>query len=225
MNLKTGLKAWVFLPLVIGVVFFANAAFWLLSGGRESGGSAIDSSFHRRFEGRRIFIAANLYNNEEIGPHWITELKVTVTRLRKLGVKKRDIFVSIYESGSTDSTPKLLTKLGAAFGTRATARGERVALLALIACSCGTLFCIYPKPLLAPARLLCHDRYSGHGRAAPHRDPWPRRHAGALGVGRRAHAPGAQAACRPRGTVRPRHSGAHREAGQLALGSQIRGVS
>jgi hypothetical protein len=42
---------------------------------------------------------------------WLPALLRTIDVLQGLGVRSTDLFVSIYESGSTDATPKLLASL------------------------------------------------------------------------------------------------------------------
>lgn len=59
----------------------------------------------QRLVGRKLFFAANLHNNEEVlNKSWIPNVVKTLKVLLDLGVKKEDMFVSVYESGSTDYT-------------------------------------------------------------------------------------------------------------------------
>ncbi|GMH32524.1 hypothetical protein BSKO_00358 [Bryopsis sp. KO-2023] len=57
-------------------------------------------------DSKRIFIASNLHNNEEIMPNFITQLVQFL-----LAFPERRFFVSIYESGSTDRTGEWLELL------------------------------------------------------------------------------------------------------------------
>eukprot|EP00898_Chlorokybus_atmophyticus_P001618 jgi/Chlat1/2457/Chrsp171S02346 len=54
----------------------------------------------------RVFIAMNLHDNERVGPHLIFQLQRLLSWLNP-----SNIYVSIYESGSNDSTPALLALL------------------------------------------------------------------------------------------------------------------
>jgi alpha-1,3-mannosyltransferase len=58
------------------------------------------------------FIAANLKNNEELLPHFTQQLLTVASLLHG------SVFVSIYESGSTDDTPRLLQELQAALDSQ-----------------------------------------------------------------------------------------------------------
>ncbi|KZV65968.1 glycosyltransferase family 69 protein, partial [Peniophora sp. CONT] len=55
---------------------------------------------------RTVFIAANLYNNEDVLPTFFQELPLL---LRYLG--PANVYISVYENGSTDKTPHLLQLL------------------------------------------------------------------------------------------------------------------
>lgn len=94
-------------PLVVVILYLTSTATFL-NGGGVSPSREAEEDFSRRFEGRRVFFAANLYNNEELVVHWCSELKRTISRLCMLGCNPRNVFVSIYESGSTDNTPQVL---------------------------------------------------------------------------------------------------------------------
>ena len=48
---------------------------------------------------KRIFLAANLKDNEELMPHFILQLLLSVAAMQRDAV-----FISVYESGSTDLT-------------------------------------------------------------------------------------------------------------------------
>lgn len=52
---------------------------------------------------KKIFIASNLHNVAALMPHYITQLLLSVVSL-----SSGDVFVSVYESGSTDATGKHL---------------------------------------------------------------------------------------------------------------------
>jgi hypothetical protein len=54
----------------------------------------------RKIRDKKIFIAADLHNNAEVLGHWLAELLKLVTHL-----KKENVFVSIYDSSSSDTTP------------------------------------------------------------------------------------------------------------------------
>lgn len=56
-----------------------------------------------KLENRTVFIAANLYNNEDVLPTFFQELPVLLQYL-----DSTNVYVSIYENGSTDKTPHLL---------------------------------------------------------------------------------------------------------------------
>jgi hypothetical protein len=58
---------------------------------------------------RSIFLAANLFNCSELLPHWMSALQGTLAALISRNAPPQNLFVSIYESGSTDSTPEQLT--------------------------------------------------------------------------------------------------------------------
>ena len=51
----------------------------------------------------RLFIAINLYNNEDVFPDMVQSLVPFLTAFQK-----QDVFVSIYENGSSDNTKTLL---------------------------------------------------------------------------------------------------------------------
>ena len=48
---------------------------------------------------KRIFLAANLKDNEELMPHFILQLLLSIAAMHRDAV-----FISVYESGSTDLT-------------------------------------------------------------------------------------------------------------------------
>jgi hypothetical protein len=52
------------------------------------------ASFRGRFVGRRVFFAANLYNNEALVEGWMRELVVAVSLLVAHGVQPADMYVS-----------------------------------------------------------------------------------------------------------------------------------
>merc|ERR1719478_1225753 len=63
-------------------------------------------------QSRSFFIAACLKMSEAVLPHWIAELLRLIMALRKQNQYGEDnIFVSIYESGSTDHTHRYLDAL------------------------------------------------------------------------------------------------------------------
>lgn len=59
----------------------------------------------------RFYLAANLKNNEEVLPNFITQLLTLVARMRE-----GQLHISIYESGSTDSTVQWLQLLDSVLG-------------------------------------------------------------------------------------------------------------
>ncbi|RUS22285.1 cryptococcal mannosyltransferase 1-domain-containing protein [Endogone sp. FLAS-F59071] len=67
---------------------------------------SIDRQQLRKLNGMQIYVAANLYNNEKILPMWIDEL---YKLLKFFGPK--NVYVSIFENGSTDKTKQLLHSL------------------------------------------------------------------------------------------------------------------
>lgn len=76
---------------------------------REASGRIDEKEIKLTLKGRRIFIAANIHQNEELlSTRWNPAVLKMCQVFRHLGA---DIFVSIYESGSTDNTPLLLRKL------------------------------------------------------------------------------------------------------------------
>ena len=48
---------------------------------------------------KRIFLAANLKDNEELMPHFILQLLLSIA-----AIQRDAVFISVYESGSTDLT-------------------------------------------------------------------------------------------------------------------------
>ena len=62
----------------------------------------------RRIKSKKIFIAADLHNNAQVLGHWMAELLKLVTHL-----EKENIFVSIYDSSSSDTTPTWIMLLRA----------------------------------------------------------------------------------------------------------------
>jgi alpha-1,3-mannosyltransferase len=80
--------------------------------GRLSYSDVAFDELKHRVQGRRYFIAALLHNNEEVLPFWQRELiKVLVVLAND---ERTNVFVSVYESGSTDSTQLWLSQLEAA---------------------------------------------------------------------------------------------------------------
>lgn len=65
----------------------------------------------RLMQGQRVFIAANLHQSQDVLPHWIAELIRLVLALKKDTGVVDNLFVSIYESGSTDHTGVYLATL------------------------------------------------------------------------------------------------------------------
>ena len=63
----------------------------------------------QRLQGRRYFFAALLHNNEAVLPFWQRELLKTL--LVVANRERSNVFVSIYESGSTDATQAWLREL------------------------------------------------------------------------------------------------------------------
>ena len=61
------------------------------------------------FRSRRYFIAALLYNNDELLPFWTRELFKLLLVLTN--DERSNVFVSIFESGSTDETKPMLRTL------------------------------------------------------------------------------------------------------------------
>jgi len=67
----------------------------------------------RALQGQKIYIAACLHQAEEVLPHWTKELVrllLSVRQVEQPGAAS-NVFVSIYESGSTDKTKALLSEL------------------------------------------------------------------------------------------------------------------
>jgi Cryptococcal mannosyltransferase 1 len=95
------------LRLKLFLAFCAFANFLEIFCLRWSFLSSLDSSLAPHFGPQRIFIASTHWNNEAIiRSHWNTAILELV---REIGVK--NIYISIYESGSWDDTKGALREL------------------------------------------------------------------------------------------------------------------